>query len=236
MTAHPAPVTGDTVWGVGRYLDAAGRAHLVAYSVDEIEREAGVAAERLESFGFGRDDILLVVAGIAEALQYAPYQRAARALGGTSCTAEPSPFDARRSAAFLEQYHLRAVIGLDAGVLDGLDELGVSAERLGACPVLIVRPDAAERVAAFGFAPALCVELGPALAVECSERAGAHVGAAAWTVGAAGDGQLWIEPARGRGVPVGRVITDLRGRVVTEPCACGSADPRVIIDPGHQAG
>jgi hypothetical protein len=219
----------DAPWGMGSYVDDSGTSGWLAVSVAEADREARAAARRLESWGVGPDDVVLVIAGVTEAVQFAPFQRAARAQGGISCTAEPSPFDARRTAAFLEQYELRAVIGLDHAVLDGLSEFGDPTEVLGRCPNLLVRSDAFERVAALGLAPAALHVLGPAVAVECPERAGGHVGVDAWTVGVDARG-LWVEPAEGRDLEIGRVYPGRHGSVVREPCGCGSADPRVVVD------
>jgi hypothetical protein len=221
-------VTVDAPWGTGRYLDGTGSVRLLSYSVSEMEREAVVAARRLAAWGVGLDDIVLVIAQVQEAAQFAPFQRAARSLGGISCTAEPSPFDAQRTAAFLAQYPLRAVIGLDSAVLDGLEALGDPMALLRRGPPLIARPDAVPRLRAWGLDPAVLVILGPAVAVECPARCGAHVGADAWTVGLTADG-LWIAPAPDRKVDLGRVQTAVSGRVLRDRCACGSDDPRVLV-------
>jgi hypothetical protein len=221
-------VTVDAPWGTGRYLDETGSARLVYYPVAEMEREAAAAARRLAAWGVGLDDIVLVVAAVQEAVQFAPFQRAARSLGAISCTAEPSPFDAQRTAAFLEQYPLRAVIGLDGAVLDGLEELGDPVPLLRRCPQLIVRPDAVPRLRSWGLVPARLVILGPVAAIECPARSGAHLGVDCWTVGSSGD-QLWVEPTPGRQVDVKRVATGAPGRIIRERCPCGSDDPRVVV-------
>jgi hypothetical protein len=194
-----------------------------------MEREAAVAARRLAAWGVGLDDIVLVIAEVQEAAQFAPFQRAARSLGGISCTAEPSPFDAPRTAAFLAQYPLRAVIGIDGAVLDGLEARGDAVALLRGGPPLMARSDAVPRLRAWGLDPALLVVLGPVAAIECPARSGAHVGADAWIVGLTAD-RLWIEPAPDRRVDLGRVQTAVRGRVIRERCACGSHDPRVLVN------
>jgi hypothetical protein len=236
------------VWGIGSYIDfltdgdAASEGHGTTHSLSlteaEFEREVDVAARRLVSLGFGTDDLVLVIAGVAEAVQFAPFQRAARQLGGISCTAEPSPFDARRTASFLEQYELRSVIGLDAAVLTGLEDLagtgdlGDPATVLGQCDHLVARADAVPRLRGLGLDPLTLHVLGPTLAVECPQRSGAHVGRDAWTVSGfrsqASPDELTIAAAPGRDLALGTILTGVRGTVIDEPCPCGSDDPRVV--------
>lgn len=229
MGVTDAPPATTPVWGTGCYRDADGLPRSLTLSSEEFDREVEVAARRLRSWGFQPDDIVLVVGGVAEAVQFAPFQRAARLLGGISCTAEPSPFDARRTASFLTQFRLRAVIGLDAGVLDGLAQFGDAAQVLRHCDLLVARTNALARLGHLGLRPLALHVLGPAVAAECPHRTGAHVGADAWSVSAA-EGRLMVERAPGRDLPAGLVDTGLPGRVDRTPCGCGSADPRVIVE------
>jgi hypothetical protein len=192
------------VWGIGTFVDGEGEASSIELTTVEYGREVEVARRRLASLDVGRDDVVLVVAGVVEAVQFGPFQRAARLLGGISCTAEPSPFDAARTASFLGQYHLRAVLGLDAAVLDGLEQRGDPAEILQRCEHLVARGDAVPRLRDLGLDPMTMHVLGPTVAVECPHRQGAHVGKDAWAV-TAQDGHLTVEPAGGRGLRVGPI-------------------------------
>jgi hypothetical protein len=223
----------NPVWGIGTFVDGAGRASSIEVTTVEYDREVEVARRRLAALGVGVDDVVLVVAGVVEAVQFGPFQRAARRLGGISCTAEPSPFDAARTASFLDQYDLRAALGLDAAVLDGLEQRGDPAAVLRKCEQLLARVDAVPRLRELGLDPMALHVLGPTVAVECPERAGAHVGSDAWSV-AVEDGWLTVAPAAGRSLPVAPIRTALRGTVILDRCGCGSDDPRIVVDDGSR--
>ena len=66
--------------------------------------------------------------------------------------------------------------------------------------------------------------VGPALALECPERSGAHVNAAEWRFGER-DGQLTVAAGEGRTSPLPETPLGITGRVVTGRCGCGSEDP-----------
>ncbi len=68
--------------------------------------------------------------------------------------------------------------------------------------------------------------VGPALALECPERGGAHVNAAEWRVGVR-DGQLSVAAGEERTSLLPETPLGIAGRVTTGRCACGSEDPRV---------
>lgn len=216
-------------WGIGRYRDSAGAWREIGLTDAEFQREVDAAEARLRSWGVGRHDIVLVIAGIAEAAQFAPFQRAARRLGAISVSAEPSEFDARRVAAMLERFPLRVVIGLDASVLRGLAQVGDVRAILDRCENLVVREDAVAALAELGLAPAVLQMIGPAMAVDCPERAGGHVDPRAWTIAAVED-RIEVRPAAGRDLDVEPVLVDRPARLVEGRCGCGSEDPRVILE------
>lgn len=230
MNAMTNPIGGGEFWGVGRYRDTAGAWREIELTDAEFQREVDAAEARLRSWNVQAQDIVLLIGGIAEAAQLAPFQRAARRLEAITVTAEPSEFDARRVAAMLERFTLRALIGLDASVLRGLAQVGDVKAILSRCGALIVRDDAFAAVAELGLAPAALQMLGPAVAVECPERAGAHLDPRAWTLSASGE-RIEVRPAQGRGLSIAPVIGERPGRIVEGRCGCGSDDPRVILQP-----
>ena len=61
-------------------------------------------------------------------------------------------------------------------------------------PVIVARPDAAGLLAGAGAQPFIVARVGPALAVECPHRAGAHLNGAEWTLAERG-GELFISTA-----------------------------------------
>jgi hypothetical protein len=225
-----AALATDEVWGVGRYRDAAGDWRTVELSAAEFEREVDAAEARLRSWGVGQDDIVLLIAGVAEAAQFAPLQRAARRLQAITVTAEPSEFDALRVAAMLARFTLRALIGLDASVLRGLAQAGEVKAILSRCENLIVRDDAHAAVSELGLSPAAVHVLGATVAIECPQRAGAHLDPDAWVMSPAGD-RVAAAPAPARNLAMQPVLSDRPGRVLNGPCGCGCEHPRLVLDP-----
>jgi hypothetical protein len=226
--------TRSLTWGVGRYRHDSEYFGHFCLTEDEFSREAECAAEHLAHWGVGKNDIILIVAGIAEAAQFAPLQRAARLLGGISVTAEPSAFDARRVSALLGQFQINTLIGLDAAVLGGLKVASQGLESLLRCSNLIVRPDAIGDLRSLGFAPACLYIAGPTLAIECPHRMGAHISKLAWTPQII-EGRIVLRPAFGRDTQLPVVTTELIGTVTEQRCACGSDNPRILIQTAEQS-
>jgi hypothetical protein len=129
---------------------------------------------------------------------------------------------------FLRAMHYDAVIGINVDVLDGLDDLGHSYDSVfGRTPVLSARAGAYERLRDGGLSPRWWLDLGPAIAVECNARAGAHVDADEWSVEEDG-GVILVSARNSRAATVDRLRTDVEGEIVIEECACGRTDPRVV--------
>jgi hypothetical protein len=81
---------------------------------------------------------------------------------------------------------------------------------------------------AAGVSACLLSPVGPALALECPERSGAHVNGAEWRLGDR-DGQLFVAAGERRTSPLPETPLGIAGRVLTSRCGCGSEDPRVLL-------
>jgi hypothetical protein len=217
------------LWGITPFTDSDGSTEFLSWTSEDIDIETDVAARRLLSLGFGTGDTVLIISQLSEAGYFAPFQRAARRLGGISCTAEASPFDAYRTAAYLNQFSLRATIGLDAGVLGGLEKVGDVSAMLRRCPWHVVRPDAAGAVRAAGIDPLALRFAGPAVAMECPSRQGAHLGRNAWRVSRSDEG-ITLAPVACRDLAMAPVHLADATRIETNLCGCGSDDPRLRFD------
>ncbi len=93
------------------------------------------------------------------------------------------------------------IFGIDRTVAEGLgDELAAVVARV---PVIVARPDAVGLLAAAGAQPFVVARVGPAIAVECPHRGGAHINGAEWTLAERG-GELFISTAGPRAHQVQR--------------------------------
>jgi hypothetical protein len=195
----------------------------------ELGRDAAWVAARLSDLGIGRGDRVLLNGSGAEGPWLRPLMDALRSLGATYGIAEAMGWDANRTLVFARELDLHGVIGLPGEVAERLGDNAALRELFGATRVVLARPDAVPLLKSAGIAAGVISFLGPALAIECRQKQGAHVDAAEWTVGESG-GAVWLEPAAaGRCGGLGPTVLKVRGTVATEACPCGSGDPRVIF-------
>ncbi|WP_405856666.1 hypothetical protein OG407_08830 [Streptomyces sp. NBC_01515] len=159
---------------------------------------------------------------------------ALRTLKVTYGIAEAMGWDHRRTAVFHRELDPHAVIGLSAETLEGLAGAADVGEMFRTTPVVLARPAAVPVLRGVGVSAALIATVGPALALECPERAGAHVNAAEWRVGAR-DGQLSVAAGDERTSELPETPLGIPGRVITGRCACGSEDPRVQFAEANQS-
>jgi hypothetical protein len=101
-------------------------------------------------------------------------------------------------------------------------------EMFRSTPVVLARPTAVPLLRGVGVTASVISAVGPALALECPERSGAHVNAAEWRFGER-DGQLTVAAGEGRTSPLPETPLGITGRVVVSRCGCGSDNPRVLL-------
>src|SRR5207247_11262711 len=105
-----------------------------------------------------------------------------RNLGVVYGTAEAMGWDHGRTRVFHRDLDRPAVLGLSIDTVEGLSGQAMIGDLFRDTPVVLARPAAAEQLRAAGVSAGVISVLGPALAIECPERAGAHVNAAEWKV------------------------------------------------------
>lgn len=215
-------------WGIGRY-DLAGQPVYFEVSWADWERDTAWARAMLAGHGVGAGSGLVIVGGMAESPWFDPFETAARELGAPYSIGEIYAFEAFRSAMYARRLPVSMIFGIDRTVAQGLgDEL---AEVVARVPVIVARPDAAGLLAAAGAAPFTVTRLGPAIAMECPYRRGAHVNGAEWTLAERG-GELIVSTAGPRAHQVTRAATGLRGTLADGPCRCGRTGQRVNVSEG----
>jgi hypothetical protein len=204
---------------------------LAEYEVtwDDLARDAAWTQARLQGLGLGRGHHALITFSGHEGVWFQPIIEALRNLGVVYGTAEAMGWDHTRTRVFQRELDLRAVLGLSADTVEALSGQAMIGDLFRDTPVVLARPGAAERLREAGVPAGIMAPLGPALAIECAERSGAHVSGAEWKV-AERDGALTVAAAsEKRATGQGEIILDTPGRVLADRCACGSDDPRVIF-------
>ena len=222
-----ATVDPTSLWGIGSFQIGD---EIVPYPVskDDHNRDIATAMKATATLGVGEADRVLVLSMLSQAAQYWPVQIALLVGKVQFSLADASRFDAFRTAMFLRAMHYDAVVGINTDVLDGLDDLGHEYRDIfDGVPVLAARAGAYERLREAGLSPRWWLDLGPAIAVECEALAGAHVDADEWSVDGDG-GEVLLSARQPRAATIDRLRTGVRGDVVTEACACGRPDPRVV--------
>jgi hypothetical protein len=216
-------------WGIGRY-DVAGQPVFFEVSWDDWRRDVGWARAMLAGHGVGPGSGLVIVGGMPESPWLDPFETAARELGAPYSIGEIYAFEAFRTAMYARRLPITMIFGIDRTVAEGLgDEL---AEVVARVPVIVARPDAAGLLAQAGAQPFIVTRVGPAIAVECPHRSGAHLNGAEWTLAERG-GELFISTAGPRAHQVSEAAVGLRGTLADGPCGCGRVGQRVTISEGE---
>ncbi len=166
---------------------------------------------------------------MAESPWFDPFETAARELGAPYSIGESYAFEAFRTGMYARRLPVTMIFGIDRTVAEGLgDEL---AEVVARVPVIVARPDAAGLLAEAGGAPFIVTRVGPAVAVECPHRSGAHLNSAEWTLAERG-GELFLTTAGPRAHQVSRPPVGLRGTLSEGACGCGRTGQRVTVTEG----
>jgi hypothetical protein len=230
--AAAATIPRHPLWGIGRY-SVAGSPVDFPISWEDWERDTAWIQLLLAEHGLGADSAgsgIVVVSGMPESPWFDPVETAARQLGAPFSIGEVLQFEAFRTGLYALRLPIGMIFGINAAVAQGLgDELAAVLQKV---PTVFARPSAIPVVEASGGRPFLVTRLGPALAVECPLRSGAHVNGAEWTV-TDDEGQLRITTAGPRAFQTQAAATGVSGSVDRSPCLCGRTDPRVTVDPEH---
>ncbi|WP_043677543.1 hypothetical protein [Streptomyces xylophagus] len=199
----------------------------------ELARDTDWVTARLRDHGLAAGQRALLTTSGFEGFWGHAVIGALRALKVPYGIAEAMGWDHRRTAVFHRELAPHAVIGLSAETLEGLAGAADVGEMFRTTPVVLARPAAVPVLRGVGVSAALIATVGPALALECPERGGAHVNAAEWRVDAR-DGQLSVAAGEERTSLLPETPLGIAGRVLTGRCACGSEDPRVLFAEANQ--
>jgi hypothetical protein len=207
-------MTTAPLWAVGRYQAREGPVTW-AISHDEIQRDLSSAPRLLATLGLGTGGRVLHCSLLSEAGHFFPLVIGTVLVGAQVSCADATSGDASRVAMFLRLLEYDAVLGVNAAILDGLDELGVAyTDAFARVRVVGARPDAIARLAAVGIDAHTFVLCGPAVAIAPAPGAPAVVAdTAEWQLDA-GDGFVTVTNLRPRATEFRSAATAVRGTVV----------------------
>ncbi|MWA00927.1 hypothetical protein F8568_011135 [Actinomadura sp. LD22] len=195
---------------------------------DDLGRDAAWTQERLQAHGLAQGHHAVVSFSGHEGAWFQPVIEALRNLGVVYGSVETMGWDHVRTRVFQRELDLHAILGLSGETLEALSGQSMIGDFFGETPVVMARPDGIAKLRDAGVSAAVISTLGPALAIECPERAGAHVNRAEWTV-TERDGRLSVTASAERAVGGREFLLETAGTVRADPCACGSDDPRVMF-------
>ncbi|MEU1370899.1 hypothetical protein ABZ454_32855 [Streptomyces sp. NPDC005803] len=199
----------------------------------ELAEAASWVSARLSEHGLSAGKRALITASGYEGFWVHPMIKGLGALRVPYGIAEGMGWDHRRAGVFQRELRPDAVIGLTAETLEGLAGAADLAETFRATSLILARPDALPVLRGAGVPAFAMTTVGPALALECPARAGAHVDSGAWRLSEE-DGQLSIAAGEHRRSALAPTPLGIAGRVVTDRCACGNEDPRVLLAQADQ--
>jgi hypothetical protein len=212
---------------VGGFPNGGSRAFLPV-SFAELMRSQSMIERTLRTFNFAHGRFVLLISFLDDGAYAIPFERAIMSLGLLATNADKSPYEASRIESICRRFDVAAVAGVTSEVLNGLQDAGHSLQKLFGQRVVWAFPGAYERLTEIpGITLCRLLEVGPALGVECSERAGVHIDANEWNC-EEHDGELLLTSRLLRAVDFASYRTSVRGTVITAICACGSTDVRVL--------
>ncbi|MEU6752177.1 hypothetical protein ABZ914_38670 [Spirillospora sp. NPDC046719] len=195
---------------------------------DDLARDAAWTQERLEAHGLERGHQAVVSFSGHEGAWFQPVIEALRNLGVVYGSVEAMGWDHVRTRVFHRELDLHAILGITGETLEALSGQTMIGDLFRETPIVMARPDGVAKLRNAGVPAAIISTLGPALAIECPERTGAHVNRAEWTV-TERDSGLAVTASTVRAVGHREFLVDAQGTVDTARCACGSDDPRVLF-------
>ncbi len=211
---------------VGSYPVAGGRAFL-PMAAGELMRTQRLIERVLQSFALAPGRFVLLISLLDDGPYCVPFERAVMNRGLLVTNADDSPYEATRIESTCRRFDVAAVAGVTEQVLDGLQAAGHRLDAVFSGRVIWALPGAYERLEAVpGIVLRRMLQVGPALAMECSQGAGAHLDTHEWAC-AVQDDELVISSLLPRAEDFVSCRTGLRATLIEAPCDCGSVDPRL---------
>jgi hypothetical protein len=212
MLARAASLPRPPIFGIGR-CETGAEPFDFEIGWPEVDRDTAWARSLFTRAGLSATDVVLVTAAASEGPWFAPLVRAMREIGITYIPTEIFSFDATRFATMLQNFPVKAVVGLCADTLTGLKDQNLTAvDLLANVDMVWARPDALPSLADVAPRVAPLAMLGPALAMGLPGQSGALVNAEEWRV-ASQNGSLHVSTVADRATEFEKFATGLQGTV-----------------------
>jgi hypothetical protein len=201
------------IWGIGRVMVGD---EVVPWemSAADIEDETEVAAQHYRTLDLGDGDLVLVVALLSQAIHAVPLEQGAGRVGALYSSADATRFDAFRTASLIRQLEAKVVVGVDAEIVAGLDDLDRDVGGVFGPVDAVLAADAGAfaRLTDAGIATGRYLRLGPTCAVAPPDVDALAYDATRWQVDEEG-GELLLTNLADRLTPCDRFRTGIRGTV-----------------------
>jgi hypothetical protein len=201
------------VWGVGRVIVGD---EIIPWPVSEadIVDETDVVEAHYRALGIGDDDLVLVVALLSQAIHAVPLEAGAGRVGALYSSADATRFDAFRTASLIRQLQAKVVIGVDAEIVAGLDDLERDLADVFGSVAAVVAADATAftRLRDAGLPTGRYLRLGPTSAVATPGEDALSYDATRWQVDEDA-GALVLTNLAERFTPCDRFATGIRATV-----------------------
>jgi len=201
------------VWGVGRVVVGH---EIVPWPVSEADvvDETDIVEQHYRALGLGDDDLVLVVALLSQAIHAVPLEAGAGRVGALYSSADATRFDAFRTASLIRQLEAKVVIGVDAEIVTGLDDLARDlADVFGSVAAVVAADEVAyARLSDAALPTGRYLRLGPTSAVAVPGDDALTYDASRWQVEEE-DGALVLTNLVERYTPCDRFPTGIRGGV-----------------------
>ncbi|NWG52143.1 MAG: hypothetical protein HXY28_00330 [Hydrogenophilaceae bacterium] len=221
---NPVVACASDMWAVGCAETAEGP---VDYPVSwtDIESDEAWAKEMLDLAGVGRGDFAFFSYIYSRSAHTWPWLKMGFERGARLATGMPTQWDAYRLEMYCRLFAVKLVFGLTPEALDGLEGAGHRlSEVFGKVERIIAVGEAWRRLREAGLAPWKLHWLGPIVAIDPCDGAGARFDYKQWTLEGDG-GRLTISNALPRACAFTRTPLAAKGRI-----GVADGEPRLFME------
>jgi hypothetical protein len=214
---------------VGRYRNAHG-VEFLPLSESEMLRLNWFYRRVFDTFNLPPRCNVVLISNFEDSAITAALERQLNQDSHIACYVEAVSFDAARLVAFIKRMDIPVIMGVNSDILTGLQSLGQHPADVFAGKIVFARgEDAYQQLQGLPADVRLYrwMEIGPAVAMECSAGGGLHLDSDEWEVSLDGD-EVLLSSRKARALDFSSEATGIRATLVTAPCTCGLEGVRIL--------